>query len=206
MSDKKISLNAESGCQKCNTQTSQQQITDDLEQLSKKARKIKDKKKKKPLGYGQSPSGPHSGHLDTQLFPARPMKAEASNKARASFIRKPVERDSYWKVSYKGDEVKLRIGDLFNNGLYDISEVKSHEFGTALALRLCRGNLQKEAAKLIAENQMQFTKISSRDFVNINKIIDIVSCAIPLNDYQRQIRDDMEMTIVDAIKQGDMGD
>jgi hypothetical protein len=169
---------------------------DELERLSKQSRKIKNKKKKKPLGYGQSPSGPHSGHLDTQLFPSRPMKAEASSKARASFVKKSLERESYWLVRYKGDEVKLRIGDLFNDGLYDIGEIGSKEFGIALALRLCKGDIKEEATKLIAENKMQFTEISSYDFINLNKMTDIVSCAIPLNNYQRRIRDDMEMTII----------
>lgn len=172
------------------SKTSQQKTIDELNWLSKQARKIKNKKRK-PRSYGQSPTGPSSGHLDTQLFPPRPMKAEASEKAKAIFFKKEIAKDSYWVVQCKGEEVKLSIGELFSKGVYDVSEVKSKEFGIALILRLIKGNPKEEAQKLIDENKMNFTEISFEEIQDIDKITNTISYAIPLNDYQRKIRDSM---------------
>jgi len=171
-------------------QTPQQKIMADLDLMSKQARKIKNRKRK-PRSYGQSPTGPSSGHLDTQLFPPRTMKAEASEKAKAMFFKREIDQDSYWIVQCKGEEVKLSIGDLFSKGLYDVGEVKSKEFGIALILRLSKGNLKEEGQKLIDENKMQFTEISFEDVNDEEKTTSIISFAIPLNDYQRTIRDSM---------------
>jgi hypothetical protein len=171
-------------------QTPQQKIMADLDLMSKQARKIKNRKRK-PRSYGQSPTGPSSGHLDTQLFPPRSMKAEASEKAKAMFFKREIAQDSYWVVQCKGEEVKLSIGDLFSKGLYDVGEVKSKEFGIALILRLSKGNPKEEGQKLIDENKMQFTEISFEDVNDEEKTTSIISFAIPLNDYQRTIRDSM---------------
>ena len=182
------------------SQTPQQKIMADLDQMSKQARKIKNKKRK-PRSYGQSPTGPSSGYLDTQLFPPRTMKAEASEKAKAMFFKREIAQDSYWVVQCKGEEVKLSIGDLFSKGLYDISEVKSKEFGIALILRLSKGNPKEEGQKLIDENKMQFTEISFEDINNEEKTTSIISYGIPLNDYQRSIRDSMEEKAIGSMLQ-----
>jgi hypothetical protein len=181
-------------------QTPQQKIMADLEQMSKQARKIKNKKRK-PRSYGQSPSGPSSGHLDTQLFPPRTMKAEASEKAKAMFFKQEIAKDSYWVIQSKGEDAKLSIGDLFNKGIYDISEVKSKEFGIALILRLSKGNIKEEAQKLIDENKLQFTEISFGDIRDEEKITSLISYAIPLNDYQRNIRDSMVEKAIGSMMQ-----
>src|ERR1035437_8415944 len=172
------------------SKTPQQKIMEDLAWMSKQARKIKNRKRK-PRSYGQSPNGPSSGHLDTQLFPHRTMKAEASEKAKAMFFKREIAKDSYWVVQCKGEEVKLSIGDLFSKGIYDVGEIKSKEFGIALILRISKGNPKEEAPKLINENTMQFTEISFEDVSDEEKTTNIISYAIPLNDYQRTIRDSM---------------
>jgi len=183
------------------SKTPQQKIMDELNWMSKQARKIKNKKRK-PRSYGQSPTGPSSGHLDTQLFPPRTMKAEASEKAKAMFFKEEIEKDSYWVVQCRGEEAKLSIGDLFNKGLYDISEIKSKEFGIALILRLTKGNIKEESQKLIDENNMQFTEISFEDIQDQERITSIISYAIPLNDYQRTIRDSMLEKAIGSMEQG----
>jgi len=182
------------------SQTPQQKIMEELNWLSKQARKIKNKKRK-PRSYGQSPTGPSSGHLDTQLFPPRTMKAEASEKAKAMFFKREIAKDSYWVVQYRGGEVKLSIGDLFSKGIYDIGEVKSKEFGIALILRLSKGNLKEEAEKLVDENKLQFTEISFEDIKKEEKTTSIISYAIPLNDYQRTIRDSMLEKAIGSMRQ-----
>jgi len=169
--------------------------------MSKQARRIKNKKKKKPRSYGQSPTGPSSGHLDTQLFPPRSMKAEAGEKAKAMFFKEKIEKDSYWIVQCRGEEVKLSIGDLFDKKIYDISEIKSKEFGIALILRLSKGNLKEEAQKLIDENKLQFTELSFEDIKDEEKTTSLISYAIPLNDYQRTIRDSMEEKAIGSMRQ-----
>jgi hypothetical protein len=181
-------------------QTPQQKIMADLDLMSKQARKIKNRKRK-PRSYGQSPTGPSSGHLDTQLFPPRSMKAEASEKAKAMFFKREIAQDSYWVVQCKGEEVKLSIGDLFSKGLYDVGEVKSKEFGIALILRLSKGNPKEEGQKLIDENKMQFTEISFEDVNDEEKTTSIISFAIPLNDYQRTIRDSMLEKAIGSMRQ-----
>jgi hypothetical protein len=181
-------------------QTPQQKIMADLEQMSKQARKIKNKKRK-PRSYGQSPTGPSSGHLDTQLFPPRTMKAEASEKAKAMFFKQEIVKNSYWVVQSKGEDAKLSIGDLFNKGIYDISEVKSKEFGIALILRLSKGNIKEEAQKLIDENKLQFTEISFGDIRDEEKTTSLISYAIPLNDYQRNIRDSILEKAIGIMRQ-----
>jgi len=184
------------------SKTPQQKIMEDLDWMSRQARKIKNKKKK-PRSYGQSPTGPSSGHLDTQLFPPRPMKAEASKKAKAMFFRKEIEKNSYWLIQCGEEEVKLFIKDLFSKNMYDVSEIKAKEFGIALILRLSKGDLKEEAQKLIDENKMQFTEISFEDVKDQEKTAQIVSCAIPLNDYQMTIRDSMlEKAIGEMRKNG----
>jgi len=182
------------------SKTPQQKIMEELNWLSKQARKIKNKKRK-PRSYGQSPTGPSSGHLDTQLFPPRSMKAEAGEKAKAMFFEEKIEKDSYWTVQCRGEEAKLSIGELFDKGIYDISEVKSKEFGIALILRLSKGNLQEEAKKLIGENKMQFTEISFQDIEEQEKTTNIISYAIPLNNYQRTIRDSMVEKAIGEMRQ-----
>jgi hypothetical protein len=182
------------------SQTPQQKIMADLEQMSKQARKIKNKKRK-PRSYGQSPTGPSSGHLDTQLFPPRTMKAEASEKAKAMFFKQEIVKNSYWVVQSKGEDAKLSIGDLFNKGIYDISEVKSKEFGIALILRLSKGNIKEEAQKLIDENKLQFTEISFGDIRDEEKTTSLISYAIPLNDYQRNIRDSILEKAIGIMRQ-----
>lgn len=184
--------------------TPQQKITEDLDQMSKQARKIKKKKKCSP---GQT-TGPCSGKLDTQLFPewwaTHPRKAYASKnseKAKAMFFKKEIAKDSHWVVQCKGNEVKLSIGDLFSKGIYDVGEVKSKEFGIALILRLSKGNLKEEAQKLIDENKLQFTEISFEDIKDEEKTTSIISYAIPLNDYQRTIRDSMLEKAIGEMRQ-----
>jgi len=181
----------------------QQEIIKNLESISKLARKIKKKKKCTP---GQT-TGPCSGKLDTQLFPewwaTHPRKAYASSTAKAMFFKQPIEKDSYWVIQYKEDEVKLNIGDLFNKGIYDVSEIKSKEFGIALILRLTKGNIKEEAKKLIDENKLSFTEISSEEIRDVEKITNMISYAIPLNEYQRNIRDSiMEKSIGVLIQHG----
>jgi len=174
---------------------------EELNWLSKQARKIKKKKKCSP---GQT-KGPCSGKLDTQLFPEwwakHPRKAYASGKAKAMFFKKEIANDSYWVIQCGGEEVQLSIADLFNKGMYDISEVKSKEFGIALILRLSKGNIKEEAKKLIEENNMQFTEISFEDVGDIEKTTSIISYGIPLNDYQRTIRDSMEEKAIGSMLQ-----
>ena len=182
------------------SQTPQQKIMADLDLMSKQARKIKNRKRK-PRSYGQSPTGPSSGHLDTQLFPPRAMKAEASEKAKAMFFKREIAQDSYWIVQCKGEEVKLSIGELFSKGLYDVGEVKSKEFGIALILRLSKGNPKEEGQKLVDENKMQFTEISFEDIGDEEKTTSIISFAIPLNDYQRTIRDSMLEKAIGSMRQ-----
>ena len=184
--------------------TPQQKIMADLDWMSKMARKIKNKKKKKkkPRSYGQSPDGPSSGHLDTQLFPPRKMKAEASKKAKATFFKREIEKQSYWVVQYDGKEARLTIGELFPSGLYDVKEIKSKEFGIALILRLSKGELLEESLKLMRENGLQFTEISVEDVKDNDKTISLISYAIPLNDYQKTIRDSMVQKSIQEMQNG----
>ena len=165
----------------------QAKIMEDLDRMSKEARKIKEKKKKNKA----------VGHLDTQLFPEwwkkHPMKAEASNKARAAFFEnKQDSLQSYWNISFNQQEVSLKIGDLFPSGQYDIHQIKDKDFGIGLILRLTAGDLVEESDKLTKENTTDYHDISLEDFADEEKINNIISNAIPLNDYQKNIRDSLE--------------
>ena len=175
------------------SKTPQQKIMSDLDQMCKQARKIKNRKKKQ-RSYGQKPGAPFSGCLDTQLFPPRQMKAEASEIAKASFFEKTTcAEDSFWKISYKNEEVIVYIMDLFPSKKYDINQIRTEDFGTALIMRLTNGNsLKEELEKLIKENVMEHHDISMEDIQDKEMIEDVVCEAVPLNDYQKNIRDSLE--------------
>lgn len=167
-----------------NSKTPQQKIMEELDEMCKQARKIKNRKKKQK-SYGQKPGAPSSGHLDTQLFPPRSMKAEAQTKIKATL------RNNLWTISDGVEEVTLSVEELFPSREYDVSQVKSGDFGVALALRLTNGKLEEEAKKLISENFQETYDISETE-VEENKITEIVCDVIPLNDYQKNIRDALE--------------
>lgn len=194
-----------------NGKTPQQKIMEELDFYAGQAKKIKEniikrkaKKKKKKCTPGQT-TGPCSGKLDTQLFPkwwkAHPMKAEANAKAKAMFFKKEIEKDSYWVVQYQNEEAKLTIEELFPSNAYDTNQIKSKDFGIALILRLSKGNLKEEAQKIINENKLQYKDISAEDIMDKEKITHLVSYAIPLNDYQKNIRDALEEKITWELEQ-----
>lgn len=153
-----------------------------LDEMQKQAKKLKEHKKKRKANQP-------SGHLDTQLFPkwwkTHPMKAEAQIKIRAMF------KNNSWTISDGKSEATLSINELFPSNKYDILQVKSEDFGRALALRLTNGNVEEEARKLISENKQKTYDISETK-IDEAKIIEIVCDVIPLNDYQREIRDAVE--------------
>jgi hypothetical protein len=166
----------------------QKSLMDTLDQMAEQGMRLKETDiKRKKNG---------SGYLDTQLFPEwwekHPMKAEAK---KAVPKIKAVFQHNTWSVNDGVDEVSLRLEDLFPSKEYDISETKSREFGKALALRLTMGNLNEEANKLVSENKQGFYEISISDVGEIDesKVLQIVCNAIPLNDYQKNIRDSVEI-------------
>lgn len=169
------------------SKTPQQKIMGDLDEMCKQARKVRNRKKKQ-RSYGQKPGAPSSGHLDTQLFPLRSMKAEAHTKIKATF------RNNSWTINDGVSEVTLSVEDLFPSKEYDVSQVKSEDFGVALALRLTNGKLEEEAKKLISENNQETYDIAATE-IGEDKTNEIVCDAIPLNDYQKNIRDSLENRI-----------
>ena len=158
-------------------------------------------------------NGKHSGYLDTQLFPDWPNKkrkhdVKSASKNGVKRNIKGVFQHNQWSITDGTTKISLDVeNDLFPSKEYDISEVKSESFGRALVARLTQGDLYEEAKKLVDENKQKAYEISMHDVSDINeqKVLEIVCDVIPLNDYQKNIRDGIASLAVNAIENVAMG-
>lgn len=153
-------------------------------------------------------SDKHSGYLDTQLFPdwthqkrKKNVKSASNNGVKRNI--KGVFQHNQWSITDGVTNISLDVeNDLFPSKEYDIGEVKSESFGRALIARLTQGDLYEEAKKLVDENKQKAYEISMHDVSDVDeqKVLEIVCDVIPLNDYQKNIRDRIASLSINAIE------
>ena len=115
------------------------------------------------------------------------MKIRKIASFRASFSEDEDEGGSTWTVSLPQGEYSFSISELFPSGEYDIHQVKSAEFGTALTERL------RDSPDKISDMLRRNTR-----FINISELstdpertASLVSRFIPLNDSEKIMRDEL---------------
>jgi hypothetical protein len=108
---------------------------------------------------------------------------------RAIFKSEQEEADSTWTVKTAEGTFTVAIADLFPSGRYDVHEIRSKAFGESLAKRL-EGNADA-VLKYLLSNNRTINVSDALEVIDDNKAAIIIGEFVPLNDSEREFRDEM---------------
>ena len=100
------------------------------------------------------------------------------------------EAESTWTVDTDDGSHTVSISELFPSGKYDVHEVRSEAFGISLLKRL-EGNADS-VLKYLLSNNRTINVSDALNTIDDKQAFIIVGEFVPLNDAEREFRDEMK--------------
>lgn len=109
---------------------------------------------------------------------------------KAVFKVSEEEDKSTWTVNTPEGQLTVSIAELFPSGKYDVHEIRSKEFGVSLIKRL-ENNAESVLMYLLSNNRT-LNVSDAMNTIDDKQALTIVGEFVPLNDAEREFRDEMK--------------